>query len=217
MQQQTGLTVIGPAGKQKNCKSWAEYEEPRPSVQGKPNTANLCNGGWYKGDYYESCESRPECSSETKAASQTKRFFGSQTHAERPFGSQLLATTPNLDNMIKTDQWSALPATMPKSYLQPSQQQQPNRPSHGVPTPFHIATPLPYPVQPPADWPRSMQAPYVGPTPVMSGGLTPTFLPAADENPFGRLLRNIANGMVGSAGWQTFDLARSIDMFGRRK
>jgi len=220
MQTQTGDTMIGPAGKPKNCRSWAEYEEPRKSQQGIPNTANLCNGGWYKSEFYEPCASITECKTETMAA-QGKRFlptYGSQTHAPRPMGSQLLATTPNLSEMIRADRWSPMPATMPKSYVvQPGQQNQQQRPMQGVPTPFMVNQALPYPVQPPPEWPIAMQSAYVGPSPVMTGGITPTFLPAPGEHPFARLARNMANGVVGALGWQTFDLARSIDMFGRRK
>lgn len=46
----------GPTGKRKNCETWAEYE---PS--GKSEFANLCNGGWFDGDYWEPCSSRLDC------------------------------------------------------------------------------------------------------------------------------------------------------------
>lgn len=223
MQVQTGLTVIGPTGKQKNCRSWAEFEEPRKSVPNVPNTANLCNGGWFKGDYYEECAAKFECAQETRAKAEGRRYLPlhqPQTHQERPFGSQLLATTPNLSDMLKQDRWQpSLPASMPKSYVQQTQNGQQQRANPGqVPTPFQVPHPLPYPVQPPSDWPKAMQTPYAGPVPVMGGGgITPTFLPVQDEDPFARLIRNVANGLVGSTGWHIFDFSRSVDLFGRRR
>lgn len=48
--------LIGPTGKRKNCETWADYE---PS--GKSEFANLCNGGWCEGDFWEPCSSRLDC------------------------------------------------------------------------------------------------------------------------------------------------------------
>lgn len=219
--QQTGYAVMGPTGRKKNCTSWAEYETPQSTT-----TANMCNGGWFSGDYYNECEAKADCLADTlrKNGGKTadgKRYLptvqGSYTNNEKPFGrpgSQIVGGTTNLADQLRGwGSWTpSMPSTIPKASVDPL-----TKPSVSMPTPMQVPIPLPYPVQPPAEWPKAMQTPYAGPTSAMAGGITPTFLPQQGDSIAGRLMRNIIQGWIGSAGWHTFDYARSVDMFGNRR
>ena len=83
----------------------------------------------------------------------------------------------------------------------------------GVPYPMYVPTP----VQPPQQFPQSMQTPFAAPIPFHAVGVSPTFLPDEDEGIFSRLGKNIGQGMIPSTGWHIYDFARTVDMFGRRR
>lgn len=211
---QTGLTLLGPTGSPKNCTSWAEYETP-----GSSSTANMCNGGWYKGEYYNECKSKADCVAATiraKSMTSDRRSLPVHTNEPKPFGdrgngSQLLGRTPNLADHLKGwGAWGTAPTTIPKA-------DGPPRPGAVLPTPFQVPAPLPYPVQPPVEWPVAMQTPYAAPMPSHSGGVSPTFLPHEEESVLGRLFKNVAQGWIASTGWHVYDYSRTVDLFGRRK
>lgn len=217
--QQTGIAVRGPTGRMKNCSSWGEYETP-----GSTTTANMCNGGWYKGEYYNECESKADCLAVTVRSNNGRTADGKRylptmsngyTNNEKPFGarpgSQIVGGTPNLADQIRGwGTWTpSMPTTIPKAAADSAM-----KPQVSMPTPMQVPVPLPYPVQPPSEWPSAMQTPYAGPTSALAGGITPTFLPQEGDSIMGRLARNIVQGWIGSAGWHTFDYARSVDMFG---
>jgi len=196
----------------RNCTTWAEYETP-----GSSRTANLCNGGWYtnrdgSSERYEACLSRYECKQAT-ARERVHLPVVQQTNPERPFGnrpsSTIVGSSPNLPSAadrLYGGSWApAMPSNLP--------QRQPTGP--GMPAPSQVQVPLPYPVQPPKEWPQAMHTPYAGPTPVHGGGITPTFLPSKDESIFSRLFLNVAQGMIGASGWHVFDYSRTVDLFSR--
>lgn len=215
---QTGLAVRGQTGRMKNCNSWAEYETP-----GSSTTANMCNGGWFKGESYNECESKADCLAATLQktggySADQRRHLPVHTNEPKPFGSSarpgstIVGGTPNLaDHLRGWGNWpGGAPTTIPRAEVS-------MRPTVALPTPMQVNAPLPFPIQPPQEWPAAMQTPYAGPTPVMSGGMTPTFLPRKDESVWARLGKNIAQGWLGSTGWQIFDLSRTVDLFGHRK
>ncbi len=215
---QTGFRVIGETGKLKNCNSWAEYERPGSSA-----TANMCNGGWYRGEYYNECASKADCLAQTMqnlraANTDQKRHLMVHTNEAKPFGNQqnsvITGATPNLADRIQG--WGAWATTAPKA--DPKTDPRASlRSVVGMPTPMQVSTSLPFPVAPPSEWPGAMRTPYAGPTPAHAGGVTPTFLPEDDESVWSRLGKNIFQGWIGSTGWHTFDYARTVDLFGRRR
>jgi hypothetical protein len=209
---QTGYAVkCAETGKTKNCSSYAEYETPTSSA-----TANLCNGGWYKGEFYNECASKAECMVSTlrKTGGYTvdqRRHLPIHTNEAKPFGSRpgstIVGGTPNLADHLRG--WGTWPTTIPKADTM-------MRPGVPLPSPMQVPAPLPFPVQPPPEWPEAMRTAYAGPTPVQAGGVTPTFLPKDDEPVWSRLGKNIVQGWIGSTGWHTYDYARTVDLFGRR-
>lgn len=213
MHRQTGPQQPSPIpGKKKNCNEWAVFE-----AAGSSPTAALCNGGWYDGSFYHECPVRAECVVATRQKAGKTHL--PVTHQARPLigapRSFTVASTPNLGAQPPVqkswaDQFRArppVPTTVP---------QVPMRAPEGLPTPATVPAPLPYPVAPPKEWPAAMTTPYAGPVAPPSVGITPTFLPGEEEDVFSRLLKNIAQGAVGSTGWHIFDYARTVDLFGRR-
>lgn len=202
MLQQTGPQVDGETGNKKNCNEWAVWEPP-----GSSYTALLCNGGGkYKGDWYEKCPSSEDCKIAT--IRKTGKHMLPVLNDAKPFGapgSQLVASSPNLTERLGRpfEPWrTPLPTTIPQR-------------TDGKLAPQQMASHLPFPVTPPADWPASMRTPYVAPTRIV--GITPTFLPADDENIVSRLLKNILQGWVGATGWHIFDFTQAVDLFGNRR
>lgn len=197
--QQTGAQMDGETGKKKNCNSWAEWEPPRSSP-----TAAMCNGGMYKGDWYNECPSKGDCQIAT--ASRTGKHMLPVLNQEKPFGSQLVAQSPNLGDRLGRpfEPWRqpGLPATIPQ------QQRADVRPQQ-------IGNHLPFPVTPPPEWPLAMRTPYLAPTRIH--GVTPTFLPADDENFLARLIKNIMQGWIGATGWHIFDFTQAVDLFGSKR
>jgi len=224
---QTARTVMGEAGLPKNCSEWAMYERVNST-----STAAMCHGGFYDGDWFEPCESKDPCRQATlnrlggTTADQRRHLpVVESSNPMRPFvgssnpGSSVVGGTPNLAGQVRDSvresmrEWApwkpsvpvniptAKPGSRPQTQLSPTQ----------------VGIPMPFPVQAPPDWPEAMQTPYAGPTPLAGGGITPTFLPTANESIMNRLVRNIVQGWIGSTGWHTYDYARSVDLFPHKK
>jgi hypothetical protein len=195
-------------GKSQNCNAFGEYELPGNSPE-----AAMCNGGAYKGDWYNECPVKFECKTRT-----LRKHSLPILNEPKPFGarSQIVAQTPNVNDMLRPV-WEGLPASLTMPTNIPTKTASPSGGTvRGPVEPHQIPYPHAYPVKPPETYPVAMQTAYAGPQPVMTGGVTPTFLPANNEGIFGRLAKNVAQGMVGSTGWHIFDYARTIDMFGRK-
>lgn len=228
MRVQTGPQEESPIpGRMKNCSSWAKYES------GFTGEAAMCNGGHYDGDYYEPCPVRFHCKSETDG----KKHLPVMNPAQPFGGTRMIASTPNTQpsqgggfgadpyrwRREQESRLAGFPTTMSArpsqvggaqparagAAQQPGPAQAANYPS--VPYPIYF----PQPVSPPPQFPPAMQTSYAAPIPFHAGGVTPTFLPAAGENIWSRLGKNVAQGMIGSTGWHVFDFARSVDFFGR--
>lgn len=193
-----GAQKEGPSGRMKNCDTWAEYEDV-----GTSETARLCSGGIFQGERFTECPSRTDCLAATRrlAAAQEERRGGVYTAQGKPFGSTVLASS-----MVRRDgprnggqpySWEPLPTSIPTNRVQQQ-----------------ATVTGPIAATPPTTNPVSMQTPYVVPATVQPGGsVSPTFLPVGNENAWGRLCKNVAQGWMNSTGWHIFDLSRSIDFF----
>ena len=195
-------------GKKKNCNSWAEFEPV-----GSSPTAKLCHGGAHDGEWFQPCPVRLECQGATLARAESRRSLPvmnnrSPFNEAKPFGnrpgSEVIARTVNLRDHIPG--WGSMPTSLPQQ-----------KTGRGLTEPSQVPFPLPYPVQPPGEYPEAMRTPFVGPTQAVAGGITPTFLPQSGEGLASRLVKNIAQGAIGSTGWHIFDFARSVDFFGRKE
>lgn len=210
-------------GSKKNCGSWAQWEP------GSSGGGAMCNGGWSGGFWYEPCPVRTEC----KVATDKKHL---PVYTERRGGTAVLASSPASRRFTEAPApqreapldpaaefrknheayLSRLQATAPQAgglrRITP-QQSQPQPPGQQYMS--HQGNGLPYPIQPPPTFPQQMQTPYAAPLPT-TGSQTPTWLPQQEENPFGRLGKNVAQGMLGSFGWHVFDFVRNVDLFSRR-
>lgn len=214
-------------GKKKNCGNWAEWES------GNVGTAVMCNGGWTDGLYFETCPVRAEC----KSATDRKKHLPIFQQNQRPNGgTAVLASSLGSPMRLSPDRPVAQQTDYDRNFqrnheaylasLQATRGQAQatggmiRRPA-GAPQLAQtqqyqgtIPQGSPFPVQPPQTFPHHMQTPYAAPQPTM-GSQTPTWLPQQDENPFGRLGKNIAQGMAGSLGWHVFDYFRNVDVFRR--
>jgi hypothetical protein len=234
MRVQTGPQEESPIpGKLKNCSSWAKYEA------GYTGEAAMCNGGHYDGDYYEPCPVQFHCRNETD---EKKRRLTVMNPAQPFGGNRIIASTPNMPqqqtqhagNMdFDYRRWredyerrlAQAPTTAPArpaqiGGAQPARPASPAVAASAAPQQFQYpSTPYPvyYPqaITPPTQFPQTMQTQYAAPIPFHAGGITPTFLPANGESVWSRLGKNVAQGMIGSTGWHIFDLARTVDFFGR--
>jgi len=210
-------------GRMKNCGTFAEYEG------GNSGEAAMCNGGIYDGDTYDACPSKEPC---RQATVQLRPKYASAP--ERNYGTQIVGRTPTAapDNgwraasSAATQSWwngsTTMPAARPPvggtpqgrpAGQQPTQPNTANLSYPSVPYPMYVPTP----VQPPQQFPQSMQTPFAAPIPFHAGGVSPTFLPDEDEGILSRLGKNIGQGMIASTGWHIYDFARTVDMFGRRR
>lgn len=202
---QTGPQSRSPiTGVKKNCGTWAEYE---PGYSG---SAAMCNGGTYDDDTYNPCPAREYCKQETRNKQARSNRTLPILNTGKPFGyrpgSNLIASTPNTKEQSwrsKLEEWKNRPFPMSQYTTQRTSQEE-------------CDTRLPHPVQPPSDWPESMRTPFASPIPVTGNGFSPTFLPAAGEDPFERLGKNLIQGALSAIGWQIFDFARNVDMFRSR-
>lgn len=200
-------TEMGPTGKSKNCTVWADYE---PQTAGTP-TSKLCNGGNYEGKYWYPCASKYDCRDATEAA---KREEAAKYHLPMYQGA------PAMGPALSAPAATRVPTTNPSPFASalagrvppPPQQQL----SMGPPTPMYAAPGAAMPVVPPQAYPAAMQAPHVYHPQHATIGVTPTFLPLEGENVWGRLGKNIGQGMIGSFGYQIASLANAVDFFGRR-
>lgn len=205
-------TEIGPTGKSKNCTVWADYES---QTAGTP-TSKLCNGGQYEGKYWYPCASKYDCRDATEAA---KREEAAKYHLPQypVMGQPGTLMGPALAS-------PAAAPRVPTSNPTPFMSALAGRPvapqvSAAVPgpvAPLHAAPGAAVPVVPPPAYPVAMQAPHVYHPQHATIGVTPTFLPLEGENVWGRLGKNIGQGMIGSFGYQIASLANAVDFFGRR-
>ena len=227
------MSQIGPTDQLMNCKTWAHYESP-----GSTPTASLCSGGKHEGLFYDECPSMADCKAATLRANdgcsldgrryqQSTRNLPVINNRERPFGSQLLQGTsfgrqPPPPQQQQPQQQQQVPNNLFRQWnfdqnlptnIKQAQGTPPNQARQALVTPMQLNSPVPFPVQPPQEWPRSMHTPYVAPSGYQGGGITPTFLPEPGEGTPARLAKNIAQGMLGSAGWHIFDYMRSVDIF----
>jgi hypothetical protein len=233
MSAQTGKQVIcRETGKMKNCGTFAEWEE------GHSGSAAMCNGGIYDGDSYDVCPSRGECQRAMvrQAEQPDNRYLPvmgngrtqivGQTPAARPAqpagqpGPMQQWRPPYADSY---ERYMGAPTTIP-ARTSSGGGLAPARPAQPAAQPGQINYPtspypmyVPTPIQPPQQFPQAMQTPFAAPVPFHAGGVTPTFLPEDGEGIFTRLGKNIGQGMIGSFGWQVFDFARNVDMFGRKR
>jgi hypothetical protein len=221
---QTGSQVLcEQTGKMKNCGVWAAYEE------GFSGSAAMCNGGLYDGDSYEACPSRNDCFRATKEKEDSGRRH-LPVNMGRPLGAtQIIGQTPaarpsqpgTRPRAAWEDAYERWRGTPPTSLPARTSGMAPAQPAGGGGSLNYPSSPypayVPTPIQPPQQFPPSMQTPFAAPVPFHAGGITPTFLPVGDESIWTRLGKNIGQGMVGSFGWQIFDFARTVDMFGRKK
>lgn len=228
------MSVIGPTNRNVNCRSWATYESPHST-----DAASLCNGGWFDGREYAECASKDDCKAQTlrnndgcsqdgRRYQQSNRQLPVLNNRERPFGSpQLIPGTtarqqvmnqpvrPQPFTFREMDIGEPLPTSIRQNQYRSPQTQQPQRQDQqrqALVSPMQLNVPVPFPVQPPQEWPQAMQTQYVAPT-LQASGATPTFLPADGEGIATRLAKNIAQGCVGASGWHVFSMAQSIDMF----
>ena len=224
MSTQSGKQVFCAAtGRMKNCGSWAEYED------GHTGTSALCNGGIYDDDSYSACPSRSECMSAMVEASRqpqplanaarTQVLGATQASRVPPVAQQLAAAaSPMSWGDYRNRERANLPTTMAAARGAPASGAAGARPAQQLQqypsNPYPVYPPTP--VRPPDQYPTAMQTQYAAPVPFHAGGITPTFLPDDDESIAERLLKNIGQGMIGSTGWNVFDLARTVDFFGRK-
>lgn len=195
---------IGPTGKPKNCNEWELYEEP-----GASSTARLCNGGKHEGEWLDPCPSRADCKLATLRASRNdnRRAALPNNRGGVPFGgassyrggSSVVASTAGRGQYTPTPM---SPTRKTTPILENALR--------------HLAESH-APVQAPANYPAVMRTPYAAPPTTPGGVMTPTFIPMDDEGILPRLAKNMAQGAVGAAGWQIYDLARTIDFFGRNR
>lgn len=200
-------TDLGPTGKQKNCTTWADYEEPGTE------TSKLCNGGVYEGKHWWPCSSRYDCKSATlQAQAAAQNVYQIRTPSNpQPSPTAITTRLPTANASPQGSPAAAL-AGRPPGYQVPAPQ-----PVMPPPVPLHAAPMSPMPIVPPQAYPQAMQAPHVfHPQGHGMMGVTPTFLPGEGENVWGRLGKNIGQGMIGSFGYQIWSLASAVDFFGRR-
>lgn len=198
---------VGPTGKSKNCTVWADYES---QTAGTP-TSKLCNGGHYEGKYWYPCASKYDCRDATAQAVKHDQEVQQRYHLPMHPGSQLMG--PSLSSPAAT----RVPTSNPTgSFVNALAGRVPPPAPQGAAAPLFSAPGAPMPVVPPPAYPQAMQAPYVHHQQHSMLGTTPTFLPLEGENVWGRLGKNIGQGMIGSLGYQIASLANAVDFFGRR-
>lgn len=235
------MSVLGPTNLGVNCRSWAQYEAPGstdsaslcnggwfdgrefsecPSKEDcKAQTLRNNNGRSMDGRQYQQVSSYQN---------QNNRQLQVINNRERPYGSaqfvqgtsarqQVMQQQPARPQFTfrEMDLGEPLPVSIRQNQnqlRQPQQQQRQEPPKQPLVSPMQLNVPVPFPVQPPMEWPRAMQTQYVAPT-LQASGATPTFLPADGESIPARLAKNIAQGCVGASGWHIFSMAQSIDMF----
>lgn len=195
--QQGEQTHCQETGKMKNCGAWAEYEMPHSS-----ETSKLCHGGFYREkDWprpleYPACPSRAECKQATMMRSVAddgrRRLPILNPGTSRPLSPAF--SIPEYRSQV-------LPNTLPTRGAQAT---------HRAVTDFTEYFQAPRPIQPPAEYPASMQTPYVAAT---EGWGAPTFLPQIGESVWERLVKNLVQSIFAVIGFQIYNYMRSIDLF----
>lgn len=203
---------LSPLGTEKNCNAWADYE-----VYGSSETSKLCHGGMFRETYYRPCPSRTECQAATELA-RGSAPTDQRRHLPVAQPNPVSASYPGLRPTQSTALYprSAAP-NMPA----------PSNPTYGRPmgmpttlpqaqqrTPFGTPAHAPVPIMPPEAYHSSMQSPYANHPHV--GVMTPVFLPEQDESIFGRIMKNVVQGAIGSTGWHFYGFMSSVDIFKRR-
>lgn len=177
-------SIVQKKGPTGRLKNCNEWAQFEP--KGSSRTAALCHGGVFEDDRYPMCPSIWDCK---EATGRVERLTQIRNKDEgRPLvGSQLVGATMNtLVNRFEPFR-STLPSKKKEDAVVGSV------------------------VIPSEDLPEVMRTPHVAMSEM--GGITPTFLPEKKEAIFSRLGKNIAQGMVGSTGWQVWAYARHVDMF----
>jgi hypothetical protein len=196
--QQGEQTYSQETGKMKNCGAWAEYETPHSS-----ETSKLCHGGFYKekewpaAREYSACPSRAECKHATMGgvADDGRRRLPILNPGTAPRPLSAAFSVPEYRSH------GGLPNALPARAAQAAQ-----RAVNEVAEYYQS----PRPIQPPPEYPPSMQTPYVAAT--ESWG-APTFLPRVGESVWERLVKNLVQSIFAVIGFQIYNYMRSIDLF----
>lgn len=175
-----------------NCNEWASYEP-----EGASPTASLCHGGWFEGNHYDSCPKKLACKVATERLTMTTaRRLPVLNPATGP--RPLQPTRIEVPSLRPTQDLSRVPTALQQRASQYGQR---------------ADTGYPQPIIPPEEYPKAMRTPYASITPVYQGGVSPTFLPRDNEEVFGRLGKNMLQGVLASSGWHIYDYSRSVDLF----
>lgn len=233
------MSVFGPTNRSVNCRTWATYESPNSTESASLCNGGWYDGREYsecasKDDCKAATlRNNDGCSQDGRRYQQSNRHLPVINGGrERPFGNaignaQYIQGTSARQQVMnqparpaqqytfrEMDIGEPLPTSIRQNQFRPQQQQQQQQQAQRQPlvSPMQLNVAVPFPVQPPQEWPRAMQTQYVAPT-LQASGATPTFLPADGESIPARLAKNIAQGCVGASGWHVFSMAQSIDMF----
>jgi hypothetical protein len=176
-----------------NCNEWASYEP-----EGTSATAKLCHGGWFNGDQYDPCPKKLACKIATERRTLNDGSVRRLPVLNPVSGVRTLQPQRIEVPAIRQPDLSRIATSIP----QRTQTQQ------------HYEAQYPQPVIPPPEYPKAMRTPYASATPVYQGGVSPTFLPRDNEEVFGRLGKNMLQGVLAGIGWHIYDYSRSVDLFG---
>lgn len=195
--QQAEQVYCRETGKMKNCNAWAEYEQPHTS-----ETSKMCHGGFYKQQGWLTAREYPACPSRAECKQATQVGVADDGRRRLPILNPGSASRP-LSPAFSVPEYrtSGLPSTLPARAAQVAQ-----RAVHDIADYFQA----PRPIQPPPEYPASMQTPYV---PATEGWGAPTFLPRVGESVWERLVKNLVQAVFAVVGFQIYNYMRSIDLF----
>lgn len=202
---QTGGKIDSPVpGKKQNCTEFGTFV---PQLASNDPMRALCHGGYYKGDFWDPCDVRPEC----RLASARRVEEGGEVLVNP---ASLVRRTPQ-DVVKSSVRQEALPftpltvrdfnkmgTTIPRAGGTPQQQAAQGAQQARNPRVFY----------PPPNSPPGMRTPYVE-SDAWGGEASPSWTPKEGESPWDRMFLNVIQGIISIIGYHIWQFTRRIDLF----